>query len=112
MIMHRLLTAILFFTVFTASSQSNTREQHVYDRDGKTLVCRLVINKAVHSRLYLVKWVQKRDSARNYVTMFYLGNKDTLPVSPVKIVLKFNKAVYSVKPSYISTFNSIIGLAD
>ncbi|HVW14543.1 MAG TPA: hypothetical protein VHB54_11985 [Mucilaginibacter sp.] len=95
-----------------AVAQNDTTHVNVYDREGKFVECKLVVNKAKQRHLFLLKSVQKRDSARNYITRIYTGNKDNKPIAPVEIMMKFSQPVISVMPSYSEAFTAVIAISD
>jgi hypothetical protein len=111
MIMKNLVALILCFCGLNAGAQ-NTREIKVYDREGKFVECRLIVNTEKPTKLFLIKSVQKRDNPGNYITQIYIGNKDTLPVTPVEIMFKFSAAVINITPSYAQAFNAVIAISD
>jgi hypothetical protein len=88
------------------------KELNVYGRDGKPLIARLTVNLVQPSHIFLLKVIQKKDTSNNYITTFYFGNKDTSAVANAKIVLKFNKPVSAVQPTFLAAFNHVGGLSD
>jgi hypothetical protein len=112
--MKNILAAILCFLVLSAASQDKTETKglNVYGRDGKTIIAKVLVDASVKSNLFLVKSIQKKDSIGNYITTFYLGNKETAPLLNIRLLLRFNKPVTSVMPSFTTAFNNINGLSD
>ncbi|MBS1502551.1 MAG: hypothetical protein JST32_10845 [Bacteroidetes bacterium] len=110
--MQRLLIILSCLCASHAIAQSDTARINVYDREGKFIECKLVVNKAKTRNLFLLKSVQKRDSARNYITRIYIGNKDNKPVAPVEIMMKFSQPIISVMPSYSEAFTAVIAISD
>ena len=113
--MKRLVVIALCFLALATSSQTKTGESKklsVYGRDGKTLIAKVITDPNTISKLFLIKSIQKQDSANNYVTHFYLGNKETGPLQNIRLLLKFSKSVNSVEPSFTTSFNSLNGLAE
>jgi hypothetical protein len=113
--MKGLLTAVLCFYAFAVAAQSKTgegKELNVYVRDGKTVIAKVIINSPASSRLFLIKSIQKKDTANNYITTFYLGNKETGPLLDTRILLRFSKPVTSVTPSFSAAFHNMDGLAE
>ncbi|HVS91877.1 MAG TPA: hypothetical protein VHE59_07605 [Mucilaginibacter sp.] len=110
--MRFMLFSLLCLCASHAFAQSDTARINVYDREGKFVECRLIVNKAKPMHLFLLKSVQKRDSARNYITRIYIGNKDNKPVAPVGIIMKFSRPVISVMPSYTEAFTAVIAISD
>jgi hypothetical protein len=113
--MKRLLIILLCFWVVGASSQSKTnaaKPLNVYGRDGKTVIGKIIINTTAATKLFLLKSVQKKDTSNNYITTFYLGNKETTPLLDARILMKFSKPVIDVMPSFSAAFNSVSGLSD
>jgi hypothetical protein len=113
--MKGLLTAVLCFYAFAATAQSKISEGkqlNVYARDGKTAVAKVIVNSPASSKLFLIKSIQKKDTANNYITTFYLGNKETGPLLNTRILLRFSKPVTTVAPSFSAAFNNMDGLAE
>ena len=112
--MKNILTAIFCFWTLCASSQAKTetKELNVYDRDGKTVIAKVLVDASVKSNLFLIKSVQKKDSTNNYITKFYLGNKGIDPVLNMRMLLRFNRPVVSVMPSFATAFNNMNGLSE
>ncbi|HTD40118.1 MAG TPA: hypothetical protein VK671_05820 [Mucilaginibacter sp.] len=112
--MKNLVAAILCFLTLCASSQDKTdkKEINVYGRDGKTVIARVLVDATVKNNLFLIKTIQKKDSANNYITKFYLGNKGTDPVLNMRLLLRFSKPVTSVMPSFSTAFNNMNGLSE
>jgi hypothetical protein len=112
--MKGLLAAVLCFYAFAVAAQSKTsegKELNVYARDGKTVIAKVIVNSSASSKLFLIKSIQKKDTA-NYITTFYLGNKETGPLLDTRILLRFSKSVTSVTPSFSSAFHNMDGLAE
>jgi len=106
---------MLCFCTLGAWSQNRTsdaKEINVYGRDGKTVIAKVIIDSPSEGKLFLIKSIQKRDTANNYTTVFYLGNKEKTPILDAKILLQFSKPVISVAPSFTTAFNNINGLSD
>ena len=113
--MKGLLVAVLCFYAFAAIAQSKTsegKELNVYARDGKIVIAKVIVNSPASSKLFLIKSIQKKDTANGYITTFYLGNKGTGPLLDTRILLRFNKPVTTVTPSFSASFNHMDGLAD
>src|SRR3954465_1949692 len=113
--MKNLLVAALCFLVLSASSQDKAgiKELSVYGQDGKTAIAKVLVDASFKSNLFLIKSIQKKDSIGNYITTFYLGNKETTPVAGIKILMKFSKPVIDVTPdNFSSAFNTIKGMSD
>jgi hypothetical protein len=113
--MKRLLIIMLCFYALGAIAQSKTnqvKQLNVYGRDGKTVIGKVVVNTTAASKLFLLKSTQKKDSANNYVTTFYLGNKETAPVLDARILMSFSKPVMEVMPSFSTAFNNVNGLSE
>jgi hypothetical protein len=113
--MKRLLIIMLCFYALGAIAQSKTntaKQLNVYGRDGKTVIGRVIVNTTSASKLFLLKSTQKKDSANNYITTFYLGNKETTPLLDARILMKFSKPVIDVMPTFSAAFNSLSGLSD
>src|ERR1700743_285738 len=107
--MKGLLFAILCFCTFAVAAQSKTsegKELDVYARDGKTVIAKVIVNSPASSKLFLIKSIQKKDTTNNYITTFYLGNKETGPLLDTRILLKFNKPVIIVTPSFSAAFHN------
>jgi hypothetical protein len=113
--MKRLLIIMLCFYALGAIAQSKTstaKQLNVYGRDGKTVIGKVIVNAPAESKLFLLKSTQKKDSANNYITTFYLGNKETAPVLNARILMKFGKPVLEVIPSFSTAFNNVNGLSE
>lgn len=110
--MRKLPFVISCLFLFTAQIYAQQKEINVYGHDGRLLIAKLTINLAQPSHIFLLKAIQKRDTSNSYVTTFYFGNKDTAAVAHAKIVLKFNKQVLSVEPTFLAAFNHVGGLSD
>src|ERR1700743_579815 len=113
--MKGLLFAILCFCTFAVAAQSKTsegKELDVYARDGKTIVAKVIPNSPASSKLFLIKSIQKKDTSTNYITTFYLGNKETGPLLDTRILLRFSRPVISVAPSFSTAFHNMDGLAE
>ena len=113
--MKGLLVAVFCFYAFAVAAQSKTgegKELNIYARDGKTVVAKVIINSLASSKLFLIKSIQKKDTTNNYITTFYLGNKETGPLLDTRILLRFSKPVNSVTPSFSTAFNNMDGLAE
>jgi hypothetical protein len=113
--MKGLLVAVLCFYTFAVAAQSKTtegKEFNVYARDGKTVIAKVIINSPASSKLFIIKSIQKKDTANNYITTFYLGNKETGPLLDTRILLRFSKPVTSVTPSFSAAFHNMDGLAE
>jgi hypothetical protein len=112
--MKNLLAVVLCFWALGALSQDKTEPKavNVYGQDGKTLIAKVLVDASVKSNLFLVKSIQKKDSIGNYITTFYLGNKETAPLLNIRLLLRFNKPVTTVMPSFTTAFNNINGLSD
>ena len=112
--MKNLLTAILLLcTLITmAQDKSTPKELNAYGRDGKTIIAKVLINGNSKNSLFLIKTIQKEESANNYVTTIYFGNKEAGPLADIRILLKFSKPVISVMPHFTTAFKSINGLAE
>jgi hypothetical protein len=112
--MKNLLATVLCFWALGALSQDKTEPKaiSVFGRDGKTIIAKVLVDTSVKSNLFLVKSIRKKDSIGNYITTFYLGNKETAPLLNIRLLLRFNKPVTSVMPSFTTAFNNINGLSD
>ena len=113
--MKGLLIAVFYFYAFAVAAQSKTseaKELNVYARDGKTVIAKVIINSPASSKLFLIKSIQKKDTANSYSTTFYLGNKETGPLLDTRILLRFSKPVTSVTPSFSAAFHNMDGLAE
>ena len=113
--MKGLLTAVFCFYTITVTAQNKVNEGkdlNVYGRDGKTVIAKIITNSPASSKLFLIKSIQKKDTSNNYITTFYLGNKETGPLLDTRILLKFSKPVISVTPSFSSAFHNMDGLAE
>jgi hypothetical protein len=113
--MKGLLIAVFCFYAFAVAAQSKTsegKELNVYARDGKTVIAKVIANSPTSSKLFLIKSIQKKDTANNYITTFYLGNKETGPLLDTRILLRFSKPVTTVTPSFSAAFNNMDGLAE
>ncbi|HEY9004154.1 MAG TPA: hypothetical protein VIM89_22535 [Mucilaginibacter sp.] len=112
--MRNLITAILLLctVIVFAQDKSSPKEYNAYDRDGKTIVARVLVNGNLKSHLFLVKSLQREDSSNNYITTLYFGNKETGPLTNTRILLKFSKPVISVMPHFTTAFKSMNGLAE
>ena len=112
--MKNLLTTILCFLTLCASSQDKTdkKELNVYSHDGKSVIAKLLVDATGKGNLFLIKATQKKDSANNYITKFYLGNKGTDPVLNMRLLLRFSKPVTSVMPNFATAFNNMNGLSE
>jgi hypothetical protein len=113
--MKGLLAAILCFCAFAVAAQNKTsegKELNVYARDGKTVIAKVIANSPASSKLFLIKSIQKKDTANNYITTFYLGNKETGPLLDTRILLRFSKPVTTVTPSFSAAFRNMDGLAE
>jgi hypothetical protein len=112
--MKNVLAVALCFLAFGARCQNkaeNVKEVNVFGTDGKTIIAKLKINASGQRDLFLIKAIRKRDSLNNYVSIFYFGNKTTGPVANMRIVLRFDKPVVNVKPSFTTAFNNMSGLS-
>ena len=113
--MKGLLVTVLCFYVLAAAAQSKTsegKELIVYARDGKTVIAKVIVNSPASSKLFLIKSIQKKDTANNYITTFYLGNKETGPLMNTRILLRFSKPIATVTPSFSTAFNNMDGLSE
>lgn len=113
--MRNLLIIILCFWIVDVKSQSKTsdvKELNVYGHDGKSVIGKLIVNTSVPTKLFLLKSIQKKDTSDNYITTFYLGNKEATPLAAARIFMKFNKPVITVTPSFSAAFNNVNALAD
>lgn len=113
--MRSFLTAALCFWAFGAVSQNKageTKEFNAYGRDGKTIIAKVLTNNSAKCNLFLVKVIQRDESANNYATTIYFGNKGTGPLTDIRILLKFSKPVVSVMPHFATAFKSTNGLSD
>ena len=112
--MKRLLTAILLLCSIIVFAQDKLAQKELngYGRDGKTIVAKVLVSNERKSHLFLVKLIQREDSANNYLTTLYFGNKETGPLTDIRILLKFSKAVISVMPHFATAFKSMNGLAE
>jgi hypothetical protein len=112
--MKSFLTAILTFctVVVTAQDKSTPKEYNAYDRDGKTIVAKVLVNSGTKSKLFLVKSLQRESTGNSYITTLYFGNKETGPLADTRILLKFTKPVISVMPHFATAFKSMNGLAE
>jgi len=102
----------LYVTIAVAQDKSARKEYNAYDRDGKTIVAKVLVNAGTKSKLFLIKSLQREDSSNNYITTLYLGNKETGPLTDTRILLKFSKPVNSVMPHFATAFKSTNGLAE
>src|ERR1700754_2283883 len=110
--MKGLLVAVLCFCALAVAAQNKTsegKELNVYARDGKTVIVKIIANSPASSKLFLIKSIQKKDTSNNYITTFYLGNKETSPLLDTRILLKFSKPVISVTPSFSTAFHNMDG---
>lgn len=107
----RKLPFVIVCLLLAMGLYAQQKETIVYGRDGKSPIARLTIN-LVPSHIFLLKAIQKKDTSNSYITTFYFGNKDTSAVNNVKIVLKFNKPVSAVQPTFLAAFNHVGGLSD
>jgi len=112
--MQNFLTAILLLctVVATAQDKSTSKEYNAYDRDGKTIVAKVLVNAGIKSKLFLIKSLQRESTGNSYVTTLYFGNKETGPLTDTRILLKFSKPVISVMPHFATAFKSTNGLAE
>jgi hypothetical protein len=112
--MKNILAAVLYFLTLSAASQdkAETKKLNVYGRDGKTIIARVLVDASVKNNLFLIKSIQKKDSTNNYITTFYLGNKETDALLNAKLLLSFNKPVTAVTPSFTTAFNNVSGLSE
>jgi hypothetical protein len=113
--MKQLLIVVLCFLALNARSQiktTETKEINVYGRDGKFVTGKVIVNRAKTTKLFLLKSIQKKDTSNNYITTFYLGNKETTAVAGVLILMKFSKPVIGVMPSFSAAFNNVNALSD
>lgn len=113
--MKGLLAAILCFYAVAVAAQSKTKEGkelNVYARDGKMVIAKVIINSPASGKLFLIKSIQKKDTANNYITTFYLGNKEIGPLLDTRILLRFSKPVTTVTPSFSAAFHNMDGLAE
>jgi hypothetical protein len=116
--MKQLLIVVLCFSMLYAKGQNTNRskttgvkELNIYGSNAN-FVGKLIINTSVKTNLFLLKSTQKKDTSNNYITKFYLGNRDTIPITGVKILMKFSKPVKAVMPSFSAAFNVINGISD
>lgn len=112
--MKNLLTVILLLCTITVTAQdkSTQKEWNAYGRDGKTIIAKVLVSSDVKSRLFLIKSIQREEGANSYFTTIYLGNKETGPLTDLRILLKFSKPVISVMPHFTTAFKSMNGLAE
>lgn len=112
--MKSLLTVIVLLCTISATAQDKSaqKELNAYDRDGKTIVAKVLVNNDIKSHLFLIKSLQREDSANNTITTLYFGNKETGPLTGTRILLKFSKPVVSVMPHFTTAFKSMNGLAE
>ncbi len=113
--MRKLLAFILCTWVVGTMAQSKTnavKPLNVYGRDGKTVIAKVIVNTGAATKLFLLKSVQRKDTSNNYITTFYLGNKETTPLLDARILMKFSKPIVDVTPSFSAAFNSVNGLSD
>ncbi|MBS1521248.1 MAG: hypothetical protein JST50_09635 [Bacteroidetes bacterium] len=106
------VTLLLCTIVVTAQDKTTRKEYNAYDRDGKTIVAKVLVSSNLKSHLFLIKSLQREDSSSNYITTLYFGNKETGPLTDTRILLKFSKPVISVMPHFATAFKSINGLAE
>ncbi len=112
--MKSLLTTVLALctVIVTAQDKSAPKEYNAYDRDGKTIVAKVLVNAGIKSKLFLIKSLQRESTGNSYVTTLYFGNKETGPLTDTRILLKFSKPVVSVMPHFATAFKSTNGLAE
>ncbi|MBV8391136.1 MAG: hypothetical protein JO080_15125 [Mucilaginibacter sp.] len=112
--MKSFFTAILILCtlIVFAQEKSTQKELNVYARDGKTVIAKVLLDSAVKNNLFLIKSIQKKDSTNNYITSFYFGNKETSPLTDIRILLEFSKPVISVMPHFTTAFKAMNGLSD
>lgn len=112
--MKNLLTAVLLLCSVVAAAQdkSSQKEYNAYDRDGKTIVAKVLVNAGTKSKLFLIKSLQREGTGNTYVTTLYFGNKETGPLADTRILFKFSKPVISVMPHFATAFKSMNGLAE
>jgi len=112
--MKSFLTVILLLCtiIVTAQDKSPQKEYNAYDRDGKTIVAKVLVNADTKSKLFLIKSLQRGSAANSYITTLYFGNKETGPLTNTRILLKFSKPVISVMPHFATAFKSTNGLAE
>ena len=112
--MKSFLTVILLLCtiIVTAQDKSPQKEYNAYDRDGKTIVAKVLVNADTKSKLFLIKSLQRGSAANSYITTLYFGNKETGPLTNTRILFKFSKPVISVMPHFATAFKSVNGLAE
>lgn len=105
-------TLCLCTIIANAQDKSTQKELNAYGRDGKTIIAKVLLNNGAKCNLFLIKVIQKEESANNYATTIYFGNKGTGPLTDIRILLKFSKPVISVMPHFATAFKSVNGLAE
>ena len=112
--MKSLLIAIFLLNavIVVAQDKSSQKEYNAYDRDGKTIVAKVLVKPGTKSKLFLIKSLQRESSGNIYITTLYFGNKETGPLTDTRILLKFSKPVISVMPHFATAFKSTDGLAE
>jgi hypothetical protein len=112
--MRNLMIAIFCICNSIASGQDKSaqKELNAYGRDGKIIIAKVLLNNSAKSNLFLIKTIQREESANSYVTTIYFGNKGTGPLTNIRILLKFSKPVISVMPHFSTVFKNVNGLAD
>ncbi|HTK22523.1 MAG TPA: hypothetical protein VL442_23555 [Mucilaginibacter sp.] len=112
--MKSFLTVVLSLCtiIVAAQDRSTQKEYNAYDRDGKTIVARVMVNAGTKSKLFLIKSLQRESTGSSYITTLYFGNKETGPLTDTRILLKFSKPVVSVMPYFATAFKSANGLAE
>ncbi|HEY4198690.1 MAG TPA: hypothetical protein VGM63_24285 [Mucilaginibacter sp.] len=110
--MKSLLIIMLCFYMLGASAQNaeQGKELTIYGNDGKSVIGKVITG--AKTNLLLLHTTQKMDSENNYIITFYLGNKNTGPLLDARILMRFSKAVLSVKPAFSAAFTSTSGLSD
>jgi hypothetical protein len=117
--MKRLLLIMSCFFLLHAQSQSKIDSNkngvkyiNVYGKDANAAVGKIVVNPGAKTGLFILKAIQVKNAANNYITTFYFGNKDTVAISYVKIHMHFTKPVIEVAPSFSAAFNTVKGISE
>lgn len=113
--MKSLLVLPLLFIVAISNSQITNKIDKVETLkiyNGKVEIGKIIITPTLKTKIFLIKSTQKKDTSGVYITTFYFGNNDNLPLFGVKMVLNFDYPVYSCSQAVGSGISSAWGLSE
>nr|WP_294793326.1 hypothetical protein [uncultured Mucilaginibacter sp.] len=68
---------------------------NINGNDTKVSIGKIIIQETLQTKLYLIKSEQKRDST-GYLTTFYFGNNERLPLFGTAILIKLDSKIITV----------------